>query len=132
MNRQLEWVKRDYCRLKGVNPSREIEILEQGRTADNDFMFTVNEKGQESVGFTLDKVSLTPYSKFAPLTLDPEYKNKPALLTKETICRWFNSKTGLGLLPEDINNFVVRTDRVTVVSSVNSMRFKHTFYMQFK
>lgn len=132
MSKALEWVKRDFCRIKGIPADRKLEVIQHGRTAHNDFEFTVSGPGFPMEGFTLPKIDLQLYSQWPALALEREYKDKPALLTKEIICRWFNSKTGLGMIPEDIANFLVRTDRVSVISSVNSMRFKHTFYMRFQ
>lgn len=132
MDKALEWVKRDFCRIKGIPLSRELEIIHHGRTAQNDFEFTVSGPGFPMVGFTLPKIDLKLYSEWPALALEREYKDKPSRLTKEIICRWFNNKTALGMIPEDIANFLVRTDRVTVIGSVNSMRFKHTFYMRFQ
>jgi len=132
MSKVLEWVRRDFCRLHNGGLDARLEVTPCGRDRNNDFQFVVNGPGFPMVEFTLERVSLKPYSDYASLTLDREWKDKPALLTKETIARWFNSKTGLGLQPEDIGSFIQYPDRVSVISSANSMRFKHTFSMRFK
>jgi hypothetical protein len=132
MSKALDWVRRDFCRLNNLSPDHPLEVVQHGRSPRNDFQFTVDGPGFSHVGFTLELINLRPYSSYVPLTLDREWKDKPALLTRETLCRWFNSKTGLGLVPDDIGSILIDSDRVTVVSSANSMRFKHTFSMRFK
>lgn len=132
MSKALDWVRRDFCRLNNVSLNTALEVTQHGRAANNDFQFSVSGPGYPMTGFTLERINLKPYSNYVPLTLDAEWKNKGDLLTKETLCRWFNSKTGLGLVPDDIGSILLQKDRVTVVSSANSMRFKHTFYMRFK
>jgi len=132
MSNALEWVRRDFCRLHNVSLSQELEVVAHGRAPSQDFQFSVQGPGFPMVGFTLERVNLRPYSNYVPLTLDREWKDKPDLLSKETLCRWFNSKTGLGLVPDDIGSILIERDKVTVVSSANSMRFKHTFSMRFK
>lgn len=132
MSKALDWVRRDFCRLNNVSLDLSLEVVQYGRAPNNDFQFSVNGPGFAQVGFTLERVNLRPYTSYVPLTLDREWKDKPDLLTKETLCRWFNSKTGLGLVPDDIGSILIDNDRVTVVSSANSMRFKHTFSMRFK
>ena len=132
MSKALEQVRRDFCRLNNVSLNQELEVAEHGRAPNQDFQFSVQGPGFPMVGFTLERVNLRPYSNYVPLTLDREWKDKPDLLTQETLCRWFNSKTGLGLVPDDIGSILIERDKVTVVSSANSMRFKHTFSMRFK
>lgn len=132
MSKALDWVRRDFCRLNNISLNTALEVVQHGRAPSNDFQFTVNGPGYNNVGFTLERINLKPYSSYTPLILGEEWKDKSDLLTKETLCRWFNSKTGLGLVPDDIGNILIQKDRVTVVSSANSMRFKHTFSMRFK
>lgn len=132
MSKALDWVRRDFCRLNNLSPNLQLEVVQHGRAPSNDFQFSVNGPGYPMVGFTLERINLRPYSSFVPLTLDREWKDKSDLLTKETLCRWFNSKTGLDLVPDDIGSILIDKDRVTIVSSANSMRFKHTFSMRFK
>lgn len=132
MSKALDWVRRDYCRLNNMPLNPALEVTQHGRDSNDNFQFSVSGPGYPMVGFTLERISLKPYTSFVPLTLDREWKDKSSLLTKETLCRWFNSKTGLGLVPDDIGSILTNQERVTVVSSTNSMRFKHTFSMRFK
>jgi hypothetical protein len=132
MSKALDWVRRDFCRLNNISLNTALEVVQHGRAPSNDFQFTVNGPGYPNVGFTLERINLKPYSSYTPLILGEEWKDKSDLLTKETLCRWFNSKTGLGLVPDDIGNILIQKDRVVVVSAANSMRFKHTFSMRFK
>lgn len=132
MSKALDWVRRDYCRLNNMPLNPALEVTQHGRDHNDDFQFSVMGPGYPMVGFSLPRISLKPYTSYVPLILDREWKDKPALLTSETICRWFNSKTGLGLVPDDIGSILINQERVTVVSSANSMRFKHTFSMRFK
>lgn len=132
MNKALDWVRRDFCRLNKINLNTELEVVQCGRASNQNFQFTISGPGFPMVGFTLERINLKPYTVYTPLTLGKEWKNQPELLTKETLCRWFNSKTGLGLVPDDIGSILINNDQVTVVSSANSMRFKHTFSMRFQ
>lgn len=132
MNKALEWVRRDFCRLNKIAVNPALEVAQQGRDSNQNFQFTISGPGFPMVGFTLERINLKPYTVYTPLTLDKEWKDKPDQLTKETLCRWFNGKTGLGLVPDDIGSILIDKDRVTVVSSANSMRFKHTFSMRFQ
>jgi len=132
MSKALDWVRRDFCRLNKIPLNPALEVVQHGRGPNQNFQFTINGPGFPMVGVTLERINLKPYTVYTPLTLDREWKDKPDLLTKETLCRWFNSKTGLGLVPDDIGSILIDNDRVTVVSSANSMRFKHTFSMRFQ
>lgn len=132
MNKELLLVKESYCIKNNLPQSTVLDLVGQGRTADGDFIFTVQGPTVPIQRYVQERISLTSYSLYTGLMLDTEYKNKPAYLTKEVIGAWFTRKIGHVLLPEDIGQLLVTSEKVSVVSSANSMRFKHSFFMRFK
>lgn len=133
MNKEDRLIKEDFCRLKGLPFVMLINVEYQERNPKTgNAVFVLSGPLLQSVRYEQERIDLTPYSLHKSLQLEAEYRTNTVAINKDGIAAWFNRWTRLGLLPTDIGQLLIRSTGVTVVSSSNSMRFKHSFSMSFK
>lgn len=133
MSKENRLIKEDFCRLKGLPFVMIINVDYQERnTKTGNAVFVMSGPLLPAVRYEQERIDLTPYSLHKSLQLEKEFQTNTAAINKDGIAAWFNRWTRLGLLPTDIGQLLIKTNSVTVVSSSNSMRFKHSFSMSFK
>lgn len=132
MSKELRLIKEAFCRDRGLPLTTALELQQQGVTRAGDPIFLVFGPSVSATRYTYTRYDVTPLTQYNPgLSLDAEFKINPALINMESIAAWVNSKTNINMLPSDIGQVII-TDKVRVVISANSMRFKHSFSMAFK
>ena len=133
MTKELRLILKEYCALKRIPFQKDMEIVYQGKNkATEGMFFIVTGKGITTERYEHAPISLTPYTTYKALTLERTVRVNPSSLSKDTIASWFNNWTNLNMLPTDIGQLMVTSEKVTVVAASNSMRFKHSFSMNYQ
>ena len=133
MSKELRLIKEDFCRLKGLPVVMIINVDYQERNPKTgNSVFVMSGPLLQAVRYEQERIDLSLYTAYKSLQLEAEFKYDTAAINKDGIASWFNRWTNLGMLPTDIGQLVIKAKEVIVVSSANSMRFKHSFSMSFK
>jgi len=133
MSKELRLVKEDFCRIKGLPVVLLINVDYQERNPKTgNAIFVMSGPLVQATRYEQDRIDLGLYTDYKSLQLEEQFKYDTAAINKDGIASWFNRWTNLGMLPTDIGQLVIKTNSVIVVSSSNSMRFKHSFSMSFK
>lgn len=132
MTKELRLIKESFCRLHGLDKATALNIEYQGRNpATLNAMFILHGDGIPCMRYEHERISLTPHTLNRSLDLDSSLKLHRSDINAEMISAWFNTHTNKSLLPQDVGKLIIG-DRVTVICSTDSMRFKHSFSMAFK
>lgn len=128
MKKSLRLVKVQYCKDKKITYSDDMSAqLVRMNPRTGNYQFLIN-----GALYEYERIDLSPYSKYKGLELDAVERLNRTSMSKDGIINWFNSHTNLNLLFEDVGQVLVQLDKVTVVASANSMRFKSSVSMRFK
>lgn len=133
MTKALRLIKEDFCRLKGLPFVMVINIdYQEQNPKTGNAVFVMSGPLLQTTRYEQERIDLSLYTAYKSLQLEAEFRVNQAAINKEGVAAWFNRWTNLNMLPTDIGQLVIKSTGVTVVSSSNSMRFKHSFSMSFK
>lgn len=133
MSKELRLIKEDFCRLNKIPVETNIEVVYQERNPKTgNYIFAMIGGGTLGARYEQERIDLSLYTGYKSLQLEAETQYNTSGLNKDSVASWFNRWINLNMLPSDIGQLIIRNDSVTVVSSSNSMRFKHSFSMSFK
>lgn len=133
MSKELRLIKEDFCLIKRIPVGEVTEVIQQGwNPKTGNALFVMSGPKFISERYEQERIDLALYQNYLPLRLESNARSNPSLLNKDSMASWFNRWTNLNMLPTDIGQLIITTEKVTVVSSSNSMRFKHSFSMHFK
>lgn len=132
MDKGIRHVLEDFCHLHQVPFSEGlIAIFQEWNRVTGNAVFLIQGAGITPVRYEQQRIDLTPYSAYNGLQLIGE-QTSANQISKSSIASWFNRHVNHRMLASDIGQLVTAHDRVTVVASSNSMRFKRSFFMRFK
>lgn len=122
--------KEDYCSANGLNP-RDLIFKFIKNNPRKEAVFEVIKNGNRPFNYTCVKRDLSFLTDYKTLSILKQDMLVNEGVNKTALVGWIFSKTGIVLLPEDIDFVYLEKNHLSVVISLNSMRFKNSFHITF-